>query len=446
MAVTVLTGGYLIVLGLYAIVIGLLLFAIDYLVICFIKDRMVRRWSQLGLTTAYLLICSWVYMKSQEHNAIIFPNNYKGQAGIIFGIEGYPTLTETKFWKKTIEMPDSGIIITSTKQEEIPNTIRFYYKNGKGVDYNQIVWDANAENNCIVNKSVVKSWLFTFEKTPTLQVKKRITALINDINEGKSKSVYTTDNTVLADDDKGKYLWLQDQNLDFLPEAVSNLNVYKVILTGNNFTQIPPQVLSIQSLEDLTIGHNPITQISPDIKNLKHLKSITLNATNIKDIKTDLSKLDSLIHFDFSHNKISFLPEQVKHIPNLTWLSLNDNKFQNIAFIDNRLHKLETLYLFTNEIKHISAEIKLLHNLKELLIFDNQIDSIPDCISTLANLEKFEIWNNPIHYISPKIKQLRHLKEMRLDDDYLTLQDKQNLEAWLPNCTIHFQTREIKKR
>ncbi len=442
-AVTALTG-YFVFVGLYVLGFGLLLFIIDFLVTRFIKDRKVFWWTQLVLTITYLLLCFWVYMKWQEHNAIVFPDNFKGQAGIIFGIEGYPPLPETKFWKKIIEFPDNGIIVTSTKQEEIPNTIRFYFKNGKGGDYNQIFWDANSEYYCFINNSVIKTWLFTFDKQPTLQVKKRINELINEINIGKAKSVYTTENRVLMEDNKGKYLWLQDQNLDFIPEAVSNLNIYKAILTSNNFTEIPKQILSINSLEDLLIGHNPIREISPELYKLKHLKSLTLNATNIKDIKTDLSKLDSLEEFDFSNNGTSLLPDQVKNIPNLTWLSLNDNKFQTISFIDKRLHKLKILYLYTNEIKQISAEISLLPNLKELLIFDNQIDSIPDCISALTNLEKFEIWDNPIKYISPEIKKLQKLKEMRIDDDFLTVQDKQNLKSWLPNCTIHFQTRKDK--
>ena len=385
-------------------------------------------------------------MKQGEHNAIIFPDNYKGQAGIIFGIKGYPPLKETKFWKKTIEIPDNGILITSTKQEEIPNTVRYYFRNGKTGDYNKITWDPNFEYSCIINNSVIKSWLFTFDNNSTPQIQVTITDLANKINKGEIKSMYTTDNQFVSEDNKGRYLWLQDKNLDFLPDAVSNLNIYKAILTSNNFKEIPTQILSIKSLEDLTIGHNSITEITPAISNLKRLKSLTLNATKIIDIKTDLSRLDSLEHFDFSSNQTSHLPDQVKNIPNLIWLSLNNNKFQDLTFIDSRLHKLQMLYLYTNEVKHISSEIKLLPNLKELLVFDNQIDSIPDCISSLTNLEKFEIWDNPIKYISPEIKKLTKLKEMRIDDDYLTLQDKQNLKTWLPNCTINFQTRADKQK
>ncbi len=439
-------GGYFIFIGLYILGIGLVIYLVNFLVFRFIKDRKVFLLTQYTLTILYLYFCFWVYMKEGEHNAIVFPDNYAGQAGIIFGIKGYPPLKETKFWKKTIEIPDNGILITSTKQEEIPTTVRYYFRNGKTGDRNKITWEPNFEYSCIVNNSIIKSWLFTFDKTSTTQIQKTIAELANKVNNSEIESLYTTDNKVVWDDNKGKYLWLQDKNLDFLPNAVSNLNIYKAILTSNNFKEIPHQILSIKSLEDLTIGHNPITEITPAISNLNRLKSLALNATKIIDIKTDLSKLDSLVHFDFSSNEISYLPDQVKNIPNLIWLSLNNNKFQNLTFIDSRLNKLQLLYLYTNKLKRISSEIKLLPNLKELLVFDNEIDSIPDCISSLADLEKFEIWDNPIKYISPEIKKLIKLKEMRIDDDYLTPQDKQKLKTWLPNCTINFQTRADKQK
>lgn len=437
-------GGYFIFLGLYILGLGLIIYLINFLVSRFIKGRKIFWWTQSTLTLIYVFFCFWMYMKQGEHNAIIFPDNFQGQAGIIFGIEGYPALKETDFWKKTIEIPDNGILITSTKLEEIPNTVRYYYRTGKTGDFSKILWEPNFEYPCIVNNNVIKSWLFTFDNNTTTQVQETITELANKINKGEIKTIYTTDNNFVSEDNKGKYLWLQDKNLNFLPDAVSNLNIYKAILTSNNFKEIPSQILSIQTLEDLTIGHNPIAEITPAISNLKRLKSLTLNDTKIIDIKTDLSRLDSLEHFDFSSNETPHLPDQVKNIPSLIWLSLNNNKFQDLTFIDSRLHKLQMLYLYTNEIKHISSEIKFLPNLKELLVFDNQIDSIPDCISSLTNLEKFEIWNNPIKYISPEIRKLTKLKEIRMDDDYLTPQDKQNLKSWLPNCTINFQTRADK--
>lgn len=443
-AASFIIGGYFVFLGVYILVIAVVVYLIDFIVTRLIKSPKVHRLTQLTLAASYLLFCFWAYMKQGEHNAMIFPDNYKGQAGIIFGIEGFPPLEKTKFWKKTINIPDDGILITSTKQEEIPNTIRYYFRNGKSGDYNKIHWDPNFEYPCIVNNSVIKAWLFSIGGNSTFQVQKRISELANEINKGMIKSLYYTNEKVVTDDVNGPYLWLLDRNLRFLPDAVANLNVYKVVLTGNNFTEIPKQILSIKNLEDITIGHNPITEITPGISNVRRLKSLILNATKIAGIKTDLSQLDSLEYFDFSSNEASHLPEQVKNIPNLKWLSLDDNNFKDLSFVDARLHKLEKLYLYSNRIKRLSPELHFLPNLKELLIFDNQIDSIPDCISYLKNLEKLEIWDNPIKYISSEIRNLRRLRKMHMDDDYLTPQDKLNLKKWLPNCTITFQTRADK--
>ncbi|MFX4721732.1 hypothetical protein ABTB22_20120, partial [Acinetobacter baumannii] len=75
-------------------------------------------------------------------------------------IEGYPELPETKFWKKTINIPENGIIITSTKAENVPNTVRFSFTDNSSVDYNRINWDPNFEIDCITSDSKIKSWLF----------------------------------------------------------------------------------------------------------------------------------------------------------------------------------------------------------------------------------------------------------------------------------------------
>jgi len=383
-------------------------------------------------------------MKWQEHNFLIFSKDFQGQAGIIFGIEGYPELPRTKFWKKTIVFPEDGIIITSTKAEDIPNAIRFAYDDNSKVDYQNIKWDANFEIDCIISDSKIKSWLFQVDSESSA-VKDLMTSLCNEIASNQKKSFYKSENSVIWSDNKGKYLWLQNKGLTTLPDGLGKLNIYKAILTGNDLKEIPEQIFEINTLENLIVAVNPINQFPCNISQFKRLKSISFAETRIKEISCDLSQLDSLEHFDIARNGLTKFPDQIKTIPNLTWLSLNSNQFTDFSFIDNRLKNLQTLYLYTNKVKSISAETKFLVNLKELLIFDNEIESIPDNIADLKNLEKLEIWDNPIKNISPKIEELTKLKSMRLDDDFLTQTDKDNLKKWLPNCEINYQTRSEKK-
>ena len=437
------TFSYFFFVGIYFVGIGLLILLVDFLIHKFLKDKKPYWITQSVLATTYVIIAFVTYMKWQEHNYLIFPKDFKGQAGIIFGIEGYPELPKTKFWKKTINIPKDGIIITSTLVEDIPSSIRFAYFDNSEVKYQEINWEPNFEMDCIICDSKIKSWLFQVESESST-VKEIMTSLCNEIASKRKNSYYKSENSVIWSDNKGKFLWLQDKGLTSLPDGLGQLNIYKAVLTGNNLNEIPKQILEINSLENLILAGNPISEFPCDLSKLKRLKSISFAETGIKEINCDLSKFDSLEHFDLARNGLTIFPEQIKSIPNITWLSLDNNQFTDFSFIDSRLKNLETLYLYTNKIKHISVETKFLGNLKELLIFDNEIESIPDNIADLKNLEKLEIWDNPIKSISPKIAELTKLKSMGLDDDFLTKTDKDNLKKWLPNCEINYQTRSEK--
>jgi hypothetical protein len=439
--ISILFGGWAIFLVLYIIGVGLLLYIVDFVTNYLIKGRKVFWRVQFTLATTYLLLCIWTYMEWQKHNAIIFPKGFHGQAGIVFGVERYPELPKTRFWKRTIQIPENGIIMTSTREEEMVNRIQVSFEDNSPVDYDQFDWDANFEIDCITSHSKIKSWLFKIDTVQNSIVKSTMTELCDKIAVNQAVSFYKTENSIIWSDTRGKYLWLQDKELNSLPNGMDKLDIYKAILTGNDFTEVPSQILEIASLQDLIFANNPISNFPCNLQKLKRLKGISFASTKIKEIHCDLSRLDSLKDLDMARNNLTEFPEQIKTLPNLTWLSLNDNELKDIAFIDNRLSKLERLYLHSNEIKSISTEIKYLLSLKELLLFDNKIDSIPDYFSSLTNLENLEIWDNPIKYITPEIKKLQKLRQMRIDDDNLTIQDKDNLKKWLPNCTINFQTR-----
>ncbi len=445
LAVTISTWGYLIVLGLVFTGVGLSVYLIDILTRKLSKNQRNFWATQSILTAAYLILAFVTYMKWHEHNVIVFPKDFKGQAGIIFGIEGYPELSKTKFWKKTIRFPENGLIITSTKAEDIPNTVRFSFKDNSSADYHQIDWDPNFEIDCITSNSKIKSWLFQVIDSQSISIKNTMADLCDQIYADQLRSHYKSENSTVWTDDKGTYLWLQSKGLTSLPNGLGKLDVYKAILSGNNLRKTPPQILDIASLQELILAANPINEFPCELQKLKRLKSVSFAETNIKDIECDLSKLDSLEHFDFARNHLTKLPEQIKNIPRLKWLSVNDNQFEDLSFADKRLEKLETLYLYSNKVTSISKETRHLGNLKELIIFDNEIDSIPDNIADLKSLEKLEIWNNPVKYISPGIGKLTKLKALRLDDDFLTQADKDNLKKWLPNCEINYQTRKEKK-
>lgn len=431
-------------LGPIIIVIGLFLYLFDAVLRRFAANSQKLRTAQFVFSGLYLMFCVWSFLKITEHNSIIFPSNYQGEAGIIFGIKGFPALPKTIFGGKTIEIPEDGILITSTKIEEVPRSVRFHFQNDSSPDFDRIKWQPGFETDCILDNSKIKAWLFTIDRVESATVRNKMTELCGQILEGRAESFYKDKTPTPFKAYSGTTLNLQDKRLTSLPDAVSKLNITKAILTGNDFTEFPKPILQNENIEEIIIAANPLQTIPTEINNLKRLKSLAVDRTKISEIDADLSKMTSLEDFSISHNELSNVPEQIKNIPNLRGLYLNDNNLENISFIDARLNRLENLDLYSNKITKLSEETKFLTSVKRFQIFDNQISEIPDNISDLTNLEYLEIWNNPIKHISPEIKKLKNLKSIRIDDDYLSETDKQNLKLWLPNCQIFFQTRSKK--
>lgn len=440
LTVAILTGGYLIILGAYFIGFALLLFLLDWLTK---KTKTSKAYwiSQVVLSLSYVAFLTFSYLDWNKHNLIVFPNEFQGDGGIVFGIEGYPELPEMKYWVRTIEIPSSGILITSTKEEELPNKFQFQYKDGSSLDFRDSTWNFSysTEFPCILTNSVIKNYSFTIGNNSRASFQELLSNLCDSINKGKLVTAYVSEYSPIVKEVETPYLHLQNKGLSKLPQNINTLQLKEIILTGNNFTEFPDEVLNMPQLEELLIGHNPVSKLPDNLESLKNLKRLSINATQIKEFPSDLSALENLETIGLDHNEFKKVPEPILTLPNLKRLKLNNNDLTDLKFIDRRLERLESIYLYSNQIKQIDCEIENLVNLKELLIFDNEIDSIPDCIGSLTNLEKLEIWSNPIKYVTPDIQKLTKLKSMRMEKDNLTEEQMEEIRKWLPNTEINFQ-------
>ncbi|MDW3195266.1 MAG: leucine-rich repeat domain-containing protein [Cytophagales bacterium] len=285
---------YLLFLGVYILAVGIILFLIDYGISKITWKKSLIKSIQWTLTSVYAICVFIFFMEWQEHNEVIFPQDYSGQTGIIFGLEGYPELNKTIFWKKKIQIPDSGVILTSTRVEDIPNSIRFKWSDGSSADFQRVKWNPNFEYSTIFSEQVIKAWIFTVDSATELQIQKKAVDLAEKILGNEVTSVYESVNKLVWNDNKGKYLWLQNKNLTGLPEKASELDVYKVILTGNNLTEIPKPILEIDKLEDLYLSQNRLTQIGDEISQLTNLRLLAINGNPIERLPDALAIMPNL--------------------------------------------------------------------------------------------------------------------------------------------------------
>lgn len=80
---------------------------------------------QLIAVTLVGLIFLGRYLHATAKTDFITTN--KNEFVIVYEMDGYPPLPSTFFWRKTIHIPDNGILITSSSVEELPGYRKNYF-------------------------------------------------------------------------------------------------------------------------------------------------------------------------------------------------------------------------------------------------------------------------------------------------------------------------------
>lgn len=118
-----------------------------------------------------------------------------------------------------------------------------------------------------------------------------------------------------------------------LPKSLGehlNANLEVLNLSGNMFTQFPPQLLELESLKELYLGGNKISALPKNYDRLHVLEVLYLGGNYLVNIPEELSQLLSLTTLNLSYNRIQFLPSSLARMKNLRTLSLHNNNLTTL--------------------------------------------------------------------------------------------------------------------
>ncbi|MFW9873695.1 MAG: leucine-rich repeat domain-containing protein [Candidatus Thorarchaeota archaeon] len=225
-----------------------------------------------------------------------------------------------------------------------------------------------------------------------------------------------------------KYFNLDNYNLSILnneiQETISNLNNLKELkLSGNNISQIIPDLKKLENLELLNLSDNKIEHFSKDIITSKNLRTINLSNNSLLELPEISVQLNLLEQIDLSNNNFSKIPNINNFARNLKILNLSSNKIQSVGNPINRMEKIEEIYLGKNLIKTIERNV--FNNTLLLRIIDlsnNYLREINFDFSPLNNLKRFYLYGNPIskhrniYTIIQKIIKNRNFKNIIKDE------------------------------
>lgn len=79
-------------------------------------------------------------------------------------------------------------------------------------------------------------------------------------------------------------------------------------LKGNQFSELPPQILKLDCLESLNLSRNPLTWLPPEICNLSKLSSLSLEKTGIISLPKNIGQLTQLTRLNLTSVYLSSIP------------------------------------------------------------------------------------------------------------------------------------------
>ncbi len=218
-------------------------------------------------------------------------------------------------------------------------------------------------------------------------------------------------------------------------------NLKYLNLSGNNFSTLPWQIISLSNLIELNFSNNlnlnlcdisvlrqsyenngrletpakddeaaDVSKSNVDelfvknFSNLKSLKILDLSNNNLNNLPNDLRELNQLEVLFLDKNNLEFIPTQIQELANLRVLSINENKLQEICRNFCLFSKFKkSLLVFNLRKNNLNNEnftefFFVFQNLLRLDLSENQFRQIPNALP--ESLEELKINTNKVNTLN----------------------------------------------
>jgi Leucine-rich repeat (LRR) protein len=109
-----------------------------------------------------------------------------------------------------------------------------------------------------------------------------------------------------------KWLRLNDNKLDELPDLSALVKLRRIYLKNNRFAVVPEALKDLPSLTDIDLSGNPIVGVPEWLAKKSGLKNLSFSRTNIKRLPEDLSAWRTLQSLQLG--ELSMEPAEMKRI------------------------------------------------------------------------------------------------------------------------------------
>ena len=222
--------------------------------------------------------------------------------------------------------------------------------------------------------------------------------------------------TRLKSSSSSQSLNLSSCQLKELPAAFSSLVQLKYLYLDNNELIFVPEIGNLVTLEEISLENNQLTLIPDSFGNLRSLKCLNLSKNHLKCLNSSIfANMSNLVMLWLNNCELMYLPREIGLLGTLEKLGLKCNSLQDLPLEIGQLSKLSWINVEQNELEILPIEFKQLKNLSYLNLNKNKFASFPVEIFELANLDALFISNNCIKTINDdEIMNLSHMRKVEL--------------------------------
>lgn len=169
-------------------------------------------------------------------------------------------------------------------------------------------------------------------------------------------------------------------DIDSDVDDFSNVNeqkIRKVSLNDLGLRELPPEIIAIDSLEDLSLSLNKEMNFSfSKLKNPQTLKKLSLVNCSLNLLPEEILRFSNLEKIYIGMNP-DLDPDQtievLSKLPNLKELWIQGNEWEYLPDTFSNLRSLNLLYAKRNKFSALPESINELDSLKRIFIYDNPV-------------------------------------------------------------------------
>ncbi|GLC33883.1 hypothetical protein PLESTB_000814300 [Pleodorina starrii] len=255
---------------------------------------------------------------------------------------------------------------------------------------------------------------------------------------------------------------LNGRGLQQVPSAVYNLEeplpghdskwwevaeMYKVDLSRNSLSRLPPELGLLSTLTTLDVSHNQLAELPMTLSMLSCLKLLDVSNNKLQELPASLAALPSLAALHAGKNALAALPPALggRQQPSLALLAAPDNRLVELPpglseaasltklglggnalrelpdFVMPGLSSLTDLDLSRNLLRgELLRQVGLLARVRTLNLRDNKLTALPPTIAGCSAMVELYLGRNQLANVPPELGLVSALKTLELRDNKIT--------------------------